>query len=192
MDPAGTRHSCAFTLVDIEDGNHVDYDYIIYYLHPESSQNLDGPAMKNHSSSESFYVSASSFDELANAINSTPSYINDVFIYIHGDADNLSFYYAQYHSAEDIENYFCEIDISGNIYLFSCKGGRGELAYSMAEATNCTVIASIYKVSFDVNSARCSWKYYFYDNVVRSTYTWYAFSPDGTQQPYSYYWIYTQ
>ena len=191
IDSTGNNFRCAFSVIGVDGGNEVEIDYIIYYYHPESSANLDGPAKRNHSSSESIFVAVSSFDELVYAINNTPSCINDVFIYVHGDENNLCFYDAQYFSAKDIANRFGEIDINGNIYLFSCKGGKGALASTMAEVTQCAVIASEYKVSFDENAARCSWKYYAADNLVRSSYTWYTFYPDGTRQPYSYYWIYT-
>ena len=62
----------------------------------------------------------------------------------------------------------------------------------MASTTNCTVIASEYKVSFDMGSARCGWwDYYFHSNMY-GNYTWYSFSTDGNKSPYSMYSIYTQ
>ena len=124
-------------------------------------------------------LGVSSFDELVSGINGVPGYVDDVFIYMHSDEDNLSFYYAQYYSAENIKESFNEIDIYGDIYLFSCKGGRGELASTIASTTNCTVIASVYKVSFGNGFARCGWENYFLTNWFHETPAWYRFYPNG-------------
>ena len=166
-------------------------DYVIYYFNDESSANLDAPAYRNHSTSSSIFVAAASFDELSAIINNIPRYVDDVFLYMHGDADSLSFYYAKYYTAEDIANSFEEISIFGDIYLLSCKGGRGNLASTMAKTTNCKVIASMYKVSFGKGFARCGWKNYFEDIWYHGTYSWYSFHPDGSIDALSYWCIYT-
>jgi hypothetical protein len=66
------------------------------------------------------------------------------------------------------------------------------LASAIAGATNQTVVASVYKVSFDVGAARCGWENYFKDFRKHGFYTWYSYTPDGSQTPVSYFWISTQ
>ena len=180
------------TTVAISDGGGRRPDYVIYYFHPESSANLDAPAKQNHSASSSIFVAVGSFNELVDAFNNIPRYVDDVFLYMHSDESSLSFYYAQYYSAEDIANGFEEISIWGDIYLFSCKGGRGNLASTMAKATNHRVIASMYKVSFGNGFARCGWESYFLDFWYHGAYSWYGFGPNGNIDALSYYCIYTQ
>ena len=160
-------------------------DYIIYYLHPESNANLDNPAWQNHSVSNSKYVAVATFEELIAALNATPGYIENIYIYLHGDADNLSFYYANYYSSGDIESCVETIDISGKVFLFSCKGGRGDLAATLASSSGQTVIASVYKVSFGNGFARCGWWNYYTECSLYGTIAWYSFYPDGTQSAYS-------
>ena len=190
-DPTGyAMHWAHASVCLVGDGGGL-IDYIIYYFHDESSENLDGPANQNHSSFESQFISVSSFDELAGAINNTPKYVDDIFIYLHSDENNLSFYYAQYYSADSIDEKFNKIDIYGDIYLFSCKGGRGKLASTIANKTECTVIASVYKVSFGDGHARCGWNNYLLDVLWHGLYSWYAFYPDGTKEPYSYWFVHT-
>lgn len=168
------------------------FDYVIYYLHPDSDKNLDVNAFQNHSSADSYFVAVASFEEFANAMNNTPGYVNNIFVYLHGDESDLSFYYDLNYSAEDIQKTFNEIAIFGDIYLFSCRSGRGELASTMASMTNCTVIASVYKVSFGKNNARCSWWDYFLFSYGYSNFSWYSYSPDGAKNPYVDYLIYTK
>ena len=192
IDPCGTVSQPAFSASCFDPYLTVRPDYIIFYWHPESTENLDEPAKKNHKQSECLFKSVDSFDALVNAISNVSAYVDDIFVYLHSDETNLSFYYAQYYSAEDIENSFNEIDITGNIYLFSCKGGRGELASTMATATNCTVIASIYKVSFGDGYARCGWENYFWDSSNHDPYSWHCFYPDGTSERFRAFFIYTK
>ena len=192
IDSTGSSFSSVFSVTCIDPGMGAQYDYVVYYFHPESSQNLDRVAINNHYVSDTIFYSVGTFDELVAAINSVPGYVDDVFIYMHSDESNLSFYYAQYYSAEDIESSFNEVDIAGNIYLFSCKGGRGELASTMAKATDCTVIASVYKVSFGTGFARCGWRNYWEDHSTEGDYAWYSFSPVGGKEPYSQYYVYTR
>ena len=182
----------AFSVICHSSEGGSQYDYVIYYFHSESQQNLDEAAKKNHSTTEAVLVSAGSFDELVNAFNSIPSYIEDVYIYMHGDESELCFYTGLYYSAEDIANSFNTIDISGDVYLFSCKGGRGDLASTIAKTSNCAVIASIYKVSFGDGSARCGWWNYFTDVWNHGTYSWYIFHPDGSKEATSYFFIIAQ
>jgi len=186
-DSSGKRMVCVGA--DLSGGS---FDYVIYYFHPESNNNLDKNAKQNHSSADSRFTAVSSFEELTAAINNTPTYIDDVYIYLHGDARNLSFYYDLNYSSEDIKDGIMEIDIYGDIYLFSCRGGRGNLAAALADSTNCNVIASRYKVSFGNGFARCGWKNYITTFAIWGSYTWYKFSPDGGYNPASYHYIYTQ
>ena len=187
LDSSGKRMVCARTAMD---GGFLNY--VIYYSHPESQANLDNNAKQNHSSVGSRFVAVSSFDELVNAINNTPGYVDDVFVYLHGDDEDLSFYHNLNYSAEDIQENLLEIKIYGDIHLFSCKGGRGALASTMANATNCTVVASEYKVSFGNGFARCGWENYFWDIWNYGAHSWYSFYPDGSKSPLSYFWILTQ
>ena len=129
---------------------------------------------------------------IRDAMSRIPGYVDDVFIYMHSDENEFCFYTAQYHSAEDVANRFSEIDILGDIYLFSCKGGRGELASTMASVTNCTVIASVYKVSFGDGFARCGWKNYAQDVWEYGICSWYSYYPDGSRKAMSNHLIYTQ
>ena len=158
-------------------------DYIIYYLHPESNANLDGPALQNHSASCSKYVAVATFEDLVEAFNATPGYIENVYIYLHGDANNLSFYYANYYSADDVDSSFDTIDISGKVFLFSCKGGR-KLASTLASSSGQTVIASVYKVSFGDGYARCGWWNYYFEYGLHGPIAWYSFYPDGSRSAY--------
>lgn len=109
-----------------------------------------------------------------------------------GDEDEFCFYNAQYFSAEDIKNSFNKVDIYGSIYLFSCEGGRGNIASTIAATTNCTVIASVYKVSFGVDSARCGWSDYMRDYYRYGNYAWYSYFPGGNNMEYSIHWVCTQ
>ena len=186
-DIAGLRMVCVGA--DRDGGS---FDYVIYYYHPESDNNLDDPAKKNHSNADSMFTAVGSFDELVTAINNTPKSVDDVFIYLHGDAINLSFYYDLNYSAENIQNNFVEIKIFGDIYLFSCKGGSGALASTMASVTDCSVIASEYKVSFGNGYARCGWWDYLTRKELSGDCAWYSFSPDGTKKPYRQHYIYPQ
>ena len=191
IDSTGTSFQTTFYPTCIDPGDGKRNDYVIYYYHPESSQNLDYPVTRNHVPAEAVYCSVRSFDELVDAINSTPAYTSDIFIYLHGDENNLSFYWDLNYNANHIQSLINDVDISGNIYLFSCKGGRGDLASTMAKATNCNVIACRYKVSFGSGYARYGyidfWKY----SSAWDEYAWYSFSPDGTMLPYSQYKILT-
>ena len=81
---------------------------------------------------------------------------------------------------------------NGNIYLFSCQGGRGALASTMATATNCTVIACKYKVSFDYGMARCGWENYLTSSWRYGIYSWYSYHPDGRKERYRDFYIYTR
>ena len=126
-DPAGTSYHHTAVSIRTDSGLGEGDDYIIYYLHPESDANLDGPALQNHTVPESNYVPVSSFDALVNALNNLPANVDDVYIYVHGDEYNLCFYDALYYSANDITECISEIHISGEIYLFSCKGGSHQL-----------------------------------------------------------------
>ena len=87
-DPDGYRHEMHAGL-----GGSPTTDYIIYYFHPESTENLEEPAKRNHSGSDSKFIGVGSFDEFVDAINSTPRNTDDIFIYLHSDANELSFYY---------------------------------------------------------------------------------------------------
>ena len=110
-------------MISLDAGGNLPDEYIIYYYHPQSSQNLNEPARQNHSTSGSIFVAAGTFEELVHAVNMTPTYIDNVYIYMHGNEDYLFFYGDLQFCANDIANSFDKIDITGNIYLFSCKGG---------------------------------------------------------------------
>lgn len=185
-DATGSRYVC------FEDFGGQIYDQIIYYLHPESQENLEDVARTNHSDKGTKFIGVSSFDELTDALNATSSSVNNVYLYLHGGEDYLSFYYAKYYYADNIEESFKKIKIFGEIYLFSCEGGRGELASTMASATNCTVIASEYKVSFGDGYARCGWLRYYIERWGNGATSWYSFSPDGGKNPYSQYYVLTK
>ena len=190
-DPAGTIFRQAFAASCYDRGGSL-CDYVIYYFHPESSENLDGPATQNHKATNSKLMPVGSFDELVDALNNIPCSIDDIYIYLHSNEDYLSFYYANYYNAMDIANNLVETPISGEIYLFSCKGGRGELASSMSVATNRTVVASVYKVSFGDGFARCGWKDYFWYSLGYSKYSWYSYYPDGSKKATSIYRVFTE
>ena len=111
---------------------------------------------------------------------------------MHSDANELCFYTGLYYSADDIANSFNEITISGEVYLFSCKGGRGDLASTMARTSNCSVIASVYKVSFGDGYARCGWKNYLVDVWSYGVCSWYNFCPDGTKEKVSNFFVFAQ
>lgn len=113
-------------------------------------------------------------------------------MYLHGVADYLTFYYDLNYDADAIEENIEEIKIYGDIYLFSCKGGREDLASTMASATNCNVIASVHKVSFDDGRARCSWEWYAREAITKGIISWRVFSPDGSIEPYSYFFVNTK
>jgi hypothetical protein len=149
------------------------------------------PALQNHFEPNTLFIPTSTFEEFVHALNSAPGYVDDIFVYLHGDDMNLSFYYAQYFSADKIGDAINEISINGDIYLFSCKGGRGKLASAIAKSTNCKVIASMYKVSFDSRAARCGWINYLQDVMEHGLYSWYSFEPNGVKEPISYFWIST-
>ena len=102
-----------------------------------------------------------------------------------GGVGVLYFYYGLEYDAEAIEESFGKIKIFGDIYLFSCKGGRNDLASTMASVTNCDVIACMHKVSFDKGNARCSWKSYLKDTWEVGLNAWYTFSPDCKKSWYS-------
>ena len=191
IDSTGTRFRNNFATISSGGGGRLS-DYVIYYYHPESDKNLKDPAQKNHSASDSSFVGVSSFDELTAAINSVPQGIDDVYIYMHSDAEKFSFYYAQYYSATNIEESINEIDISGDIYLFSCKGGRGKLASTLASETGCTVVAPVYKVSFGEGYARCGWWSYYTEKGIYGDCTWYSFYPNGSVEQFSYYIVGTR
>ena len=91
---------------------------MIYYYHPESNQNLEEPARRNHSIIDTHFVGVSSFEELAEAVNNVPPGTIDVYFYMHSDAENFSFYYAQYYSATDIQEAIDEIYIWRNLLVF--------------------------------------------------------------------------
>jgi hypothetical protein len=191
QDSSGCSFSSACSMTCVDFAGRTRLDYVIYYFHPESSQNLNDPAIRNHSADESIFAIVGSFDELADAINNTPDYVNDVYIYLHSDETELVFYRGKYFDAGHIEDRFNEIDIAGNIYLFSCKGGRGNLASAMASATNCSVIASMYKVSFGNGYARCGWQNFAEEFKEYGFISWFIFSSDGNKEPYSQYRINT-
>ena len=191
-DSTGTNFRTAFSAISFSHDGGTLYDYVIYYYHPDSKQNLEEAAFANHSVSEAYLVSAGSFDELVHAINYTPAYINNMYVYMHGDATNLCFYSGQYFSSTDIQNSIVPIDIEGNIYLFSCQGGRGSLAATLASATNCTVIASIYKVSFGDGFARCGWEDYYKRVWFSGIYSWFSYHPNGSKERFCDYNIYTR
>lgn len=190
--PAAYSDSSGQRMVYVRDFGGGPVDYVIYYHHPKSNKNLDEPAKQNHSDTDSFFTAVGSFDELVTAINNTPGCVDDVFIYLHGDANDLSFYHDLNYSAECIQNSFIEIKIYGDIYLFSCKGGRGTLASTMASVTNCDVIACEYKVSYGDGFARCGRQNYIEDFAYYGVCGWYRFSPNGSKAPVSCFRIYTQ
>lgn len=189
QDSTGTSLRQAFAASCFDRGGSL-CDYVIYYYHPNSSENLDGPAIHNHSSQNAIFVPAGSFDDLVNALNNIPCGIDDIYIYLHGSDVYFSFYYANYHYAEDIANKLSETPISGEIYLLSCKGGRGNLASTISAASNRTVVASLYKVSFGDGFARCGWKDYFWYSRGYSKYSWHSFYPDGSTKATSLYRIF--
>ena len=192
VDPTGT----VFKDASLWDPTHpygvVTRDYVIYYYHPESQQNLDQNAMKNHSSENTYFVSVKSFDELVFALNNTPERIGDIYIYMNGDKTFLSFYEDLNFDAEAIKASINQIYITGDIYLFACKAGRGSIAYTLAEATNCTVVACKYKVSFDEGAARCGWENYILTSLYHQFVGWYYYHPDGTKDIYSIFYVYTK
>ena len=189
-DPNGNRRD---QLMHAQhEGDFAEIDYIIYYLHPESSSNLEDPAKKNHSQAYCIFVPVGTFEEFASAMNSVPGYVDDVYIYLHSDETNFSFYHAQYYSADDISTSFEKIDIWGDIYLFSCKGGRGALASTIAATTQCPVVACRYKVSFGNGYARCGWWNYFTEYKKYGVYSWYMYYPNGNMLPYKYFVVTTR
>ena len=191
-DPTGYAMHWAHASTCLAGDGGSPIDYVIYYFHDESSKNLNGPAYQNHSAYESQFIGVSSFDELVEAINNPPKYVDDIFMYLHSDQNNLSFYCALYYSTDSIEENFNKVDIYGDIYLFACQGGRGKLASTIAHKTECTVIASLYKVSFGDGYTRCGWKNYLRDVWDHGLYSWYSFNPDGSKAPYSPWFIYTR
>ena len=189
IDSAGTSFRQAFSVSCYEYGGSL-CDYVIYYYHPESSENLDGPAIHNHKAANNILVPAKSFEELITAMNNVPSGIDDIYIYMHSTDEHFSFYHGNYHYAKDIAVNIRETFISGEIYLFSCKGGRGELASAMSTKTNRTVIASVYKVSFGDCFARCSWKDFYWYSRGYDEYSWHSYYPDGSTKPTSEHYIF--
>ena len=168
------------------------YDMVIYYSHPESKQNMEEPARRNHSEQGTKFIGVASFDELAQAMNSTPRNVNNVYLYLHGGVGALYFYYDLKYDAEAIEENIGEMKIFGNIYLFSCSGGSASYASAMARATDCNVVASTYKVSFDDGRARGSWTQYILDRKENLPYMWYIYYPDGGHDRYSFYFVNTR
>lgn len=192
IDLTGTSFQTAFFPTCIDPGTGKRYDYVIYYYHPDSSMNFDHPVTRNHVPSEATYCPAGSFDELINALTNTPKNTDDIYIYLHSDENNLSFYFGKYFDANDIQQHLSEVDISGNIYLFACRSGRGTLASTMAKATNCNVVACVYKVSFGLECARYGYKDYWIYSRGYDDYAWYIFTPDGNKFPYSHFKIPTR
>ena len=191
-DFSGYRYSNACSMSSLDSSGKFCVNYIIYYFHPDSDKNLDGNALQNHSEISSIFVGVGSFEELINAFNKTPSYVDNVYIYLHSDENKLFFLDSPSASAEEIEGSFEAVDIHENVYLFACCAGRGEIASAMAKASNCTVIASVYKVSFGKGYARCGVKSYLFERTVQGDYSWYAFDPEGGRTAFSLIWISTQ
>ena len=73
-DATGFKYVCA----EFIDGGR--YDLVIYYSHPESNANLEKPARRNHSNYGTSFIGVSSFDELAQAVNSASGYVNNVYL----------------------------------------------------------------------------------------------------------------
>ena len=101
----------------------------------------------------------------------------------------LYFYYGLEYDAAAIEESIGEIKIFGDIYLFSYKGGRNDLASTMASVTNCDVIACVHKVSFDMGKARCSWGWYAQEAFEEGFVSWKTYTPDGTKSNYSTFFV---
>ncbi len=168
------------------------YDLVIYYFHPESNKNMDELARRNHTEQGTEFVGVASFDELAQAMNSIPRNVNNVYLYLHGGAGLLYFYNDLKYDADDIEENIGEIKIFGYIYLFSCSGGKENFASTIARVTDCNVVASTYKVSFDNGRARGSWAQYLTNKNNNLPYMWYIYYPDGRNDRYSIYFVNTK
>ena len=164
-------------------------DIIIFYSHPDSTLNMDD--IVNNQSYSSNYIawSVSSYEELIEALNKIPSRANNVFLYLHSEKNRESkesnkycftFYYAKYYFEDDISSTFPEINIHGNIYLFSCHGAN--LAQNIAKKTGQNVVATRQGVSFTRDGrARCG-----LFSIVESVNNceivgWFTYTPSGME-----------
>ena len=173
-DPRG--HS--LVLVPLEgDGQHVDV--FIYYHHPQSEKNMDQFAMAQAYSENALFFPVQSFQDLLLSFNDIPSYTNNVYLYLHGDDYSLIFFYNLHFTEENVKNHIPEIDISGDIYLFSCHGGK-TIAPALSSATGERVHASNEGVSFTDGFARCGFKDYIQSSFNASNRPgWYLYYPSG-------------
>ena len=143
-----------------------------------------------YSSSNNLQLRVSSYSELVSALSSLPNHVDNVYLYLHSDYDKelqqycFVFYNGKYFGADDIIADIPALKIEGNVYLFSCHGAN--LAPSLSQATNRTVIASYEGVSFELGYACGGVK----DRIVRLKLFWprrgwWAFTPDGECEHYT-------
>ena len=159
-------------------------DCIIYYMNIHSKANMDEIAFNNTYSTNYSAVPIATYDDLVDALDSLPIQTRNVYIYIHGTADELCLYHETYNSS-DILSTIPVVNIEGSIYLFSCRGGL-KIAPALAEATQTNVYACMQKVSFSSDGrARCGVRSLIHDFLKTDT-GWFIFASDGTQMRYSY------
>jgi RHS repeat-associated protein len=171
--------------IAVSDGRTSRTDVIIYYLNINSSKNMDTIAQNNNYSTKAKMIAVSSYDELRSAFDDCTTNVKNIYLYLHGDSHDISFYYNMNYSSVDITSDIPQIDISGQIYLFSCHGAQS-VGPALAEATGENVVACNQGISFTKDGlARCGIKSYVEDFFLGRNLGWDVFTPDGYKYHYS-------
>ena len=157
-------------------------DVIIYYHHPDSKKNMDDFAFSQVYSDHAFFVPVESFEDLVSAFEKMPKNTRFVYLYLHGEPDDLAFYQVTI-SGEEIVAELPETSINGFIYLFVCHGLT--VADEISAATKCRVVATNEGVSFSGGRARVSPWDLLKDSIKFDPIFWHITYPNGNSELYS-------
>ena len=147
-------------------------DIVIYYYSKKSNKNMDKIAYQNLYTKSALYCSVESANDLERSLRffATCKNIRNIYLYVHGGEDALHMY------GQDMTDFssLIPLNISGKIYLFSCRGAR-TVAEKIAMYTQTTVVACYYKVSFEHGCARVGKKDYAFSWFWNRRACWYQF-----------------